>query len=99
MDLARNERERQILKLVLSRQQMAWPFLAPPDLPPDRAQALRQAFDDTMKDAEYLAEAKQRTLDVNPMRGAEIDKLIGALYQTPPDVIAMTKSVISEGAR
>src|SRR4051794_33925140 len=72
MDFARDERERQILKLVLSRQQMAWPFLAPPDLPADRAQALRQAFNDTMKDAEYLAEAKQRTLDVNPMTGAEI---------------------------
>jgi tripartite-type tricarboxylate transporter receptor subunit TctC len=99
IDLARDERERQILKLVLARQQMGWPFLAPPDLPAERAQALRRAFDETMKDPEYLAEAKQRTLEVNPMTGAEIDKLIGELYQTPPDVIAMTKSVIAEGAR
>jgi len=99
MDFARDDRERQILKLVLARQQMGWPFLAPPDLPADRAQALRQAFDNTMKDADYLAEAKLRLLEVNPMTGAEIDKLIGELYQTPPDVIAMTKSVIAEGAR
>ena len=69
MDLAHNERERQILQLILARQQMGWPFLAPPDLPAERAQALRQAFDATMKDPEFLAEAKQRQIDVNPMIG------------------------------
>ena len=99
MDLAGNERERQILKLVLSRQQMGWPFLAPPGVPPERAQALRAAFDNTIKDPEFLAEAAQRQLEVNPMRGAEIEKLLGELYATPPDVIAATKAVIAEGAR
>jgi tripartite-type tricarboxylate transporter receptor subunit TctC len=99
MDLASNERERQILKLILGRQQMGWPFIAPPDIPADRAQALRKAFDDTMKDAEFLAEAKSRLLDVNPMSGGEIEKLIGELYQTPPDVITATKAVIAEGGR
>jgi tripartite-type tricarboxylate transporter receptor subunit TctC len=99
IDVARDERERQILKLVLARQQMGWPFLAPPGLPAERALALRQAFEATMKDPDYLAEARQRTLDVNPMTGGEIDQLIGELYQTPADVITMTKSVIAEGAR
>src|SRR5262245_50109434 len=65
MDLARNEREREILKLVLSRQEMGWPFAAPPELPRERADALRAAFDDTMKDPDYLAEAGQRRLEVN----------------------------------
>jgi tripartite-type tricarboxylate transporter receptor subunit TctC len=97
MDLARNDRERQILKLVLSRQEMGWPFTAPPGLPKERADALRAAFDATMKDPEYLAEAAQRRLDVNPMSGAAIDKLIGELYATPPEVIAATKTAISEG--
>ena len=99
MDFARNERERQILRLILSRQQMGWPFLAPPGVPAERAQALRKAFDETMRDPEFVAEAKQRQLEVNPMSGAEIDKLVGELYQTPPDVIAATKTVIAEGAR
>jgi tripartite-type tricarboxylate transporter receptor subunit TctC len=97
MDLARNDRERQILKLVLSRQEMGWPFTAPPGLPKERADALRAAFDATMKDPEYLAEAAQRRLDVNPMSGAAIDKLIAELYATPPEVIAATKTAISEG--
>jgi tripartite-type tricarboxylate transporter receptor subunit TctC len=99
MDLASNERERQILKLILGRQQMGWPFIAPPDIPADRAQALRKAFDDTMKDPEFLAEAKSRLLDVNPMSGADIEKLIDELYQTPPNVLAATKAVIAEGGR
>ena len=96
MDLATSERERQILRLILGRQQMGWPFAAPPDLPADRAAALRDAFDATVKDPEFLAEAKQRLLDVNPMRGADIDRLVGELYQTPADVIAATKAVIAE---
>ena len=99
LDLAKNDRERQILTLILSRQQMGWPFLAPPEVPADRAQALRRAFNETMRDPEFLAEAKQRLLDVNPMSGGEIDKLVGELYRTPPDVIAATKAVIAEGAR
>jgi tripartite-type tricarboxylate transporter receptor subunit TctC len=78
---------------------MGWPFLAPPGLPAERAQALRQAFDATMKDAQFLAEAKQRQMDVNPMSGADIDQLVNELYQTPQDVVAAAKAVIAEGAR
>jgi tripartite-type tricarboxylate transporter receptor subunit TctC len=99
MDQAHNDRERLILRLMLSRQAMGWPFIAPPDLPPERAAALRAAFDATMKDPEFLAEAKQRLLDVNPMSGVEIDKLVGELYATPADVIAATKAVIAEGGK
>ena len=96
LNFARNERERQILRLVLSRQQMAWPFTAPPGLPQDRAAALRAAFDATMRDPEYLAETRQRGLEVNPMTGAEIETLIGELYQTPEEVIAATRAAITD---
>ena len=99
INFARDEREQKILKLVLGRQSMGWPFAAPPGLPAERAGALRAAFDATTKDAEFLAEAKMRLLDVNPMSGIEIDRLVGELYQTPEDIIAATKAVIAEGAR
>jgi tripartite-type tricarboxylate transporter receptor subunit TctC len=98
-DFATTERQRQILKLMLSRQSMARPFAAPPDLPEDRKAALRTAFDRTMADAEFLAEAKQRGLEVNPVSGAEIDRLVGELYQTPSDIVAELRAIISEGAR
>jgi tripartite-type tricarboxylate transporter receptor subunit TctC len=78
---------------------MARPFTAPPGLPEDRKRALRDAFDRTMADAEFLAEAKQRGLEVNPVSGAEIDQLVTELYQTPADVIAETRAIIGEGRR
>lgn len=96
-DLATTEKQKQILKLVLSRQTVGRPFAAPPGIPEDRKQALRKAFDATMKDPEFLAEAKQRKMDVNPVSGAEIEKLVAELYSTPPDVIAQAKAAISSG--
>ena len=96
-DFAKNDRQRQIINLVLSRQVMGRPFAAPPGVPEDRKQALRKAFDDTLKDPEFLAEAKQRKMDVNPVSGAEVEKLVAELYKTPPDVVAEAKAAISAG--
>lgn len=78
---------------------MARPFAAPADLPADRKEALRKAFDATMADPEFLAEATQRGLEVNPVSDAAIDKLVGELYETAPDIIAEVRAAISEGAR
>ncbi len=98
-DFATTDRQRQILRLVFSRQAMARPFLAPPGIPDDRKQALRAAFDATMRDPAFLAEAKQRGLEVNPVSGADIDKLIAELYQTPADIIAEVRASIAPGAK
>ena len=94
-DYATTERQRQILKLVLSRQTMGRPFMAPPGVPPDRAAALRAAFDTTMQDPEFQAEAKARGQEVNPVSGAAIDKLLAELYATPKDVTEETRRTIS----
>jgi tripartite-type tricarboxylate transporter receptor subunit TctC len=93
-DYATSDRQRQILKLVLSRQTMGRPFMAPPGIPADRQAALRKAFDDTMKDPEFLNDAKARGQEINPVSGADLDKLLAELYLTPPDVVAETKAAI-----
>jgi tripartite-type tricarboxylate transporter receptor subunit TctC len=98
-DFATNDRQRQILRLVFSRQAMARPFTAPPGIPAERKAALRKAFDETMKDPAFLEEAKQRGLEVNPVSGAEIDELIGELYRSPPDVVAEVRASIAPGAK
>jgi len=72
---------------VLSRQVMGRPFAAPPGVPEDRKQALRKAFDATLKDPAFIEEAEKLKLDVNPVSGAEIDKLVADLYRTPKDVV------------
>jgi tripartite-type tricarboxylate transporter receptor subunit TctC len=99
VEFATNDRQRQILKMVLSRQTMGRPFAAPPGLSEERKQALRNAFDRTMKDPEFLAEAKARGQEVDPVSGAEIDRLVGELYRTPADVIAEARAAIEAGAR
>ena len=95
MDFAKNDRQRASLKIILSRQTMGRPFIAPPALPDDRKTALRTAFDATMKDPEFLAEAKARGHEVNPVNGEAIDRLLAELYATPKDVVEETKRAIA----
>ena len=93
MDQAKTEDQRQILKLVFSRQEFAWPFAAPPDIPADRAQALRNAFTATLADPEFLEDAKKIQIDVNPVSAAAVDRLIGELYASPDAVLTKLRSV------
>ncbi len=78
---------------------MARPFTAPPGIPADRKQALRQAFADTMVDPAFLEEARARGLEVAPVNGEEIDALIGELYRSPADVVAEVRASIAPGAK
>jgi tripartite-type tricarboxylate transporter receptor subunit TctC len=73
--------------------------MAPPGLPDDRKAALRQAFDDTMRDPGFLAEAKRGGLIVNPVGGAKLDALVAELYRIPQDVVDAARSTVGVGAR
>jgi tripartite-type tricarboxylate transporter receptor subunit TctC len=86
MEFAKTEEEKQIFRLIFARQVMGRPFLAPPGLPRDRAEALRRAFDETMKDPEFLADATRTQLEITPVAGEEVEKLVTELYQTPKPV-------------
>jgi tripartite-type tricarboxylate transporter receptor subunit TctC len=75
-----------VLRLIFSRQTMARPFAAPPGLPEERLQALRAAFDATMKDKDFLADVQNLDLEVRPVSGLEIDALVANLARTPADI-------------
>jgi tripartite-type tricarboxylate transporter receptor subunit TctC len=85
-DLATTDEQRAIFKLIFARQVMGRPFLAPPGIPPDRAGALRKAFMDTMKDKDFLADAEKGQLEITPVSGEDIQKLVMEIHQTPPDI-------------
>jgi tripartite-type tricarboxylate transporter receptor subunit TctC len=95
MDLAKTDEQRQILKLVFGPQEFAWPFLAPPDLPADRKQILRSAFEATLTDPEFLDDAKKMALEVNPVSGRAVEALIDELYSTPEEVAAKARRIIT----
>ena len=97
-ELTKTPEQLQIIKLLLVSQAMARPFAAPPGLPADRKAALLSAFDATMKDADFLAEAQKLNFDVRPVSATTIDAMLAEVYQTPKDVIARaTKAISSEG--
>jgi tripartite-type tricarboxylate transporter receptor subunit TctC len=96
MDLTKDKAKLQILKLILAAQEMARPFAAPPGIPADRKAALAAAFDATMKDPEYLADAAKLKIDVNPVTGKAIDTLLAELYATPKDVVKQASEAITK---
>jgi tripartite-type tricarboxylate transporter receptor subunit TctC len=85
-DLATTEEQRAIFRLIFARQVMGRPFLAPPGIPADRAAALRKAFMDTMKDKEFLADAEKGQLEITPVSGEDIQKLVIETHQTPAEI-------------
>jgi tripartite-type tricarboxylate transporter receptor subunit TctC len=86
VDLAKTDEQRQILKLIFARQPLGRPFLAPPGVPQDRVDTLRKAFMDTMADKDFLAEAEKAQLEITPIDGASLQKLVTEVYQTPPAI-------------
>jgi tripartite-type tricarboxylate transporter receptor subunit TctC len=95
VDLARDPEQVQIVRLLLASEEMARPFAAPPGIPEDRKRALIEAFDKTMKDPDFLAEAAKMQADVNPASAATIEKLLAEVYKTPKDVVAKAAKATS----
>jgi tripartite-type tricarboxylate transporter receptor subunit TctC len=95
IDLGKTAEQTQILKVVFSRQEFGWPFTAPPDVPEDRKLALRRAFDETLRDPEFLEDAQKIGAEINPMSGAEFEKLIADIYSTPDDVVAKVRDLMT----
>ena len=94
LDLAQSEEELQIMRLVLVRGVLGRPFMAPPDLPAERAAALQQAFAATVSDPDFLREAARQRMEVIPISGEEIQNLVAEAYATPEDVVAKTRIIL-----
>jgi hypothetical protein len=98
MDLARNDRQREILSYVTRAVAVGRPIATTPGVPPARLQALRVAFDATVKDPSFMADAERQRLDVNTMTGAELEKIVAALIDAPQDIKAEVKQAIKPTA-
>jgi len=96
LEVAGEGDQRAALRLIISRQMMARPYVAPPGIPPERLKALRAAFDATMKDPEFLKDAQRQDLEVRPLSGAQADALIAEIYASPPAVVKLAVDVMKE---
>jgi len=96
IERAASDEQRQVLRLLTAGQFLGRPFFSTPDLPADRKAALRAAFDATMKDPQFLAEAEKIDLEVTPVSATAIDAFLADLYKTPKDVVRKAVAAIQK---
>lgn len=95
-ELARTPSQRAALELILTQQAMGRPFAAPPNVPADRVAALRAAFDKTMADPEFLADAAKRRMEVQPIGGKELENLVNKMFAASPETVATAKQALGK---
>jgi tripartite-type tricarboxylate transporter receptor subunit TctC len=94
LDLARNDEQRAVLEFLYAGQGIGRPFVAPPDLPPERLKMLRQAFTAMMTDPEFVSEVKRNKFDLEPEDGEHLAGLIRKIYATPKPIIERVSRLI-----
>jgi tripartite-type tricarboxylate transporter receptor subunit TctC len=92
---AKTDEARSLIRaLVHSVGPAARPYMLPPGTPKDRLLTLRKAFVDTMKDPEFLADAKKAKLDINPLDGAELESNVKEVFNLDPKLIPRAKEIL-----
>ena len=95
LDLAKTPEDRQLLEILIAPQVFARPFAAPPGLPADRTAALRKAFDETVRDPEFIAEAEKLALEPDLVDAAQTEELLRHIYATPRPLIERAKAALA----
>jgi tripartite-type tricarboxylate transporter receptor subunit TctC len=95
LDIARNDADKQALLLAIARLEYGRPFFLPPGVPADRVEALRRAFDVTIKDPAFREEAEKTKIDLDALTGEEVQKLVEQVSHTPADVVARVREAMA----
>jgi tripartite-type tricarboxylate transporter receptor subunit TctC len=96
LERATSDEQRQVLRLLVAGQYVGRPFFSSPGIPADRKAALRAAFDATMKDPQFLAEAAKADMEITPLSAAAIETFLAELYKTPKDVVGKATAAIQK---
>jgi tripartite-type tricarboxylate transporter receptor subunit TctC len=97
MDYAKSDDDRRVLRMIFGWTMMGRPFLAPPGIPEDRRVALIKAFDATMRDPAFLEDAAKQRLEIAPTSGAQIDRFLAEVYDTPKPLIERAAKILAQG--
>ena len=95
MTYAPDDTTREVLRLILSQTVFHRSFIAPPRTTPANLAILRKAFDATMKDPQFLAEAAKLRIDVAPLSGERVQEVVRNLYASSPEVIGLARAAIN----
>ncbi len=94
-ELAKDERTRMVMRLVLAPVEMNRPILTTPDVPPARLAALRTAFHAAITDPEFIILAKSQRLEIAESRGDAVAQIVADAYAMAPDIVATAKEAMS----
>ena len=94
-DLATNSEGRRILEFMNSDASIGWNVVAPPNVPADRVEVLRKAFDQMLVDVEFLADAQSRGLEIASSTGKEVAAVVDRTVTTPPEALTRLNAIIS----
>ena len=94
LEQARTEPDRQALTMLFARTEYGRPYFLPPDVPAERVRALRGAFDATMRDQAFIADAARLQLEIDPMTGEEVQALVAQLTRTPPEIVTRVRAAL-----
>ena len=95
-ELAANDSDGKVLTFLSADTAIARALVTTPDTPPERVAALRRAFDATIRDPEFLAEAEKADMDISPMTGEDAQKIADSIVNTPSDVLARAKVLLGD---
>ena len=93
-DVVTDAGNRRVLEVIFNQSEYGRPYIAPPGVPPERLNALRRAFDATMKDPGFLADAARGGLPINPMTGEEFQAAVDKVYEVPETDVARAKEAL-----
>lgn len=93
-DLAKTEKDRQFMRFVFSSTEFGRPYVLPPGVPPTRVATIRKAIADAVADPELIAEAEKLQIDMSWRSPEDLERLIGKLYDTPPDLVEGVKKLV-----
>ena len=92
IDYAKTSDDRKVFEFLFAPQEMGRPFFAPPGVPTERVRALREAFAQTLKDPQFLADAEKMGIEVQHVGGEQIQMLVERIYASPPEVITRARA-------
>jgi tripartite-type tricarboxylate transporter receptor subunit TctC len=90
----KNDADRRTLAVIFNQLEFGRPYVLPPGVPADRVAAFRKAFDETMKDPEFLADAEKAKLIINPVNGEGVQKLVDEIYMTPKEDVERARAAL-----
>jgi tripartite-type tricarboxylate transporter receptor subunit TctC len=99
IDLVASQDDKRVIELLSFPQELGRPFLMPPDSPKVMVSAIRRAFDETLRDPRFLADAEKALLEVDPLTGEAMEQALKAAYATPKALFRRAAELNGSAAR